>query len=185
MGDGTESVTAMVDGKKQVFGISTDDFAFIINASNDITEMFNSNFIMEDIYTVKSVDIADSTGSYSFDLKHVPRESDSSVYDTTVTKNGTVMNTQSFKLIYQRILMLSMTEFVTEAEHTEPVLKVTFHFIEGGSKTVELTPVADDMYHYIAWVDGTPLGEVIKSGVDDIVSCLETYLNGGEVPDTW
>lgn len=185
LGDGTESVTAMVDGKKQVFGISTDDFAFIINASNDITEMFNSNFIMEDIYTVKSVDIADSTGSYSFDLKHVPRESDSSVYDTTVTKNGTVMNTQSFKLIYQRILMLSMTEFVTEAEHTEPVLKVTFHFIEGGSKTVELTPVADDMYHYIAWVDGTPLGEVIKSGVDDIVSCLETYLNGGEVPDTW
>lgn len=185
LGDGTESVTAMVDGKKQVFGISTDDFAFIINASNDITKMFNADFIMEDIYTVKSVDIADSTGSYSFDLKHVPRETDSSVYDTTVTKNGTVMNTQSFKLIYQRILMLSMTEFVTEAEHNEPVLKVTFNFIEGGKKTVELTPVADDMYHYVAWVDGTPLGEVIKSGVDDIVSCLETYLNGGEVPDTW
>lgn len=185
LGDGSDSMTAMVDGKGQIFGIDFDDLAFAINASNDITEMFNANFIREDIYTIKSVEISDSTGSYRFDLKHTQREADREVYDTEVKLNGTVTDTQSFKLIYQRVLMLSLVEYVTEAEHPDPTLTVKFNYIEGGSRTVELTPCDGDMYHYIAWVDGTPLGEVMKSGVDDIIKCLATYLAGGEVPDTW
>ena len=95
------------------------------------------------------------------------------------------MNTQSLKLIYQRVLMLSLTEYVLEEARTEPVFAVKFNFIEGGSKLVEFTESPDDIYHYTAWVDGTPLGEVIKSSVTDIIDCLDTYLSGGTVPDTW
>ena len=183
--DGTDSVAAMIEGKPQVFGIDIDNVAFLISASNDITDMFNEDFILEDIYSIKSVEIKDATGSHQFDLTHTLREGETKIYDTVVKKGSVVMDTQSFKLIYQRVLMLSLVEYVTEAEYSEPVLSITFNFIEGGSKLVEFTASPDDIYHYVAWVDGTPLGEVMKSGITDILKCLDTYLSGGQVPDTW
>lgn len=181
----TQCMTVMVDGKDQIFGVAVDSFDFLIEASNDITKMFNPAFILEDLYSIKSVEMADKTNKYKFDLKHTLREGETKIYDTVVKKGSTVMNTQSFKLIYQRVLMLSLTEYVLEEEYTKPVFSVKFNFIEGGSKLVEFTESPDDMYHYTAWLDGTPLGEVIKSSVTDIEKCLETYLSGGEVPDTW
>ena len=181
----TQCMTVMVDGKKQIFGVAVDSFDFLIEASNDITKMFNPGFILEDLYSIKSFEMADKTGKYKFDLTHTLREGETKVYDTVVKKGSTVMNTKSFKLIYQRVLMLSLTEYVLEAERTEPVFSVKFNFIDGGSKLVEFTESPDDIYHYTAWLDGTPLGEVIKSTVTDIENCLEIYLSGGEVPDTW
>ncbi len=181
----TQCMTVMANGKNQIFGVAVDSFNFLIEASNDITKMFNAGFILEDLYSIKSVEMADKTGKYKFDLKHNLREGETDVYDTVVKKGSTEMNTKSFKLIYQRVLMLSLTEYVLEAEYTEPVFSVKFNFIEGGSKLVEFTESPDDMYHYTAWLDGTPLGEVIKSSVTDIEKCLEIYLSGGEVPDTW
>ena len=184
--DDTDSMTAMVDGKPQVFGVDVDYVAFLVNASNDITKMFNEDFILEDIYTVKSFEMKTVSGTHRFDLTHTLREGETKVYDTVVKNGGTVMDTQSFKLIYQRVLMLSLMEYVTEAKYSEPVLSVTFNYVEGGpSKTVEFTVSSDDIYHYVAWVDGVPLGEVLKSSVDDILTCLNTYLAGGQVPDTW
>ncbi len=181
----TQCMTVMVNGKNQIFGVAVDSFDFLIEASNDITKMFNPGFILEDLYSIKSFEMTDKTGKYKFDLTHTLREGETNVYDTVVKKGSTEMNTQSFKLIYQRVLMVSLTEYVLEAEYTEPVFSVKFNFIEGGSKLVEFTESPDDIYHYTAWLDGTPLGEVIKSSVTDIEKCLETYLSGGEVPDTW
>lgn len=184
--DGTESLAAMVEGKKQVFGIDQDDIAFLIGASNDITKLFNPNFILEEIYTVESFEMKTGSDSYKFMLKHTPRETDDKVMDTEVKLGSSTMNTTYFKRVYGRVLGLSLLEFVTEAEKTEPVLSVTFNFNEnGGSKKVEFTESADDIYHYVAWVDGTPLGEVLKSSVVDIIDCLDLYLDGSEVPDTW
>ncbi len=184
-GTETESMSVMVEGKPQIFGVSVDSFDFLVNASNDVTKMFNDDFILEDIYTIKSVEMTDSTGKYKFNLIHTLREGETDVYDTVVKKGSTEMNTLSFKLIYQRILMLSLTEYVLEETPTEPVFTVKFNYLEGGSKLVEFTESPDDIYHYTAWVDGSPLGEVIKSSVTDIISCLDIYLSGGEVPDTW
>ena len=181
----TQCMTVMVSGKDQIFGVEVDSFNFLIEASNDITKMFNPDFILEDLYSVKSFEMVDKTGKYKFDLTHNLREGETNVYDTVVKKGSTEMNTKSFKLIYQRVLMLSLTEYVLEAERTDPVFSVKFNFLEGGSKLVEFTESPDDIYHYTAWLDGTPLGEVIKSSVTDIEKCLETYLSGGEVPDTW
>ncbi len=181
----TQCMTVMVEGKDQIFGVAVDSFDFLIEASNDITKMFNSGFILEDIHSIKSVEMADKTNKYKFDLKHTLREGETKVYDTVVKKGSTEMNAQSFKLIYQRVLMLSLTEYVLEEEYTKPVFSVKFNFIEGGSKLIEFTESPDDIYHYTAWLDGTPLGEVIKSSVTDIEKCLEIYLSGGEVPDTW
>ncbi len=184
--DGTESLSAMVEGKKQVFGIDKEDLAFLINASNDITKLFNPGFILEEIYTVESFEMKVGSDKYKFNLKHTPRESDDKVMDTEVKLGSSTMNATYFKRIYGRVLMLSLLEFVTEAERAEPVLSVTFNFKDnGGSKKVDFTESPDDIYHYVAWVDGTPLGEVLKSSVTDILDCLEIYLDGGEVPDTW
>ncbi len=186
LNDGTETMTAMIEGKTQVFGIDKNDLAFLINASNDVTKLFNPNFILEEIYTVESFEIKTRSDKYKFNLKHTPRESDKDVKDTEVKLGNSTMNASYFKRIYGRVLMLSLLEFVTEAEKTEPVLSVTFNFSgKGGSKKVEFTESPDDIYHCVAWVDGTPLGEVLKSSVTDIIDCLEIYLDGGEVPDTW
>ena len=66
------------------------------------------------------------------------------------------------------------------------MLTVKFDYIaDGAPKVVEFTESPDDIYHYVAWVDGTPLGEVLRSSVTDIADCLDKYLSGEEVPDTW
>ncbi len=184
--DGTESLTAIVEGKEQVFGIDQDDLAFLINASNDVTKMFNINFIMEDIYTVESVEFKLNSENHRFDIKHIPREDDEDVKDTEVKLGNSTIDTQTFKLLYQRVLMLSLLEFVTEVERTEPILTVTFNYIEDyDSRVVEFTESPDDIYHYVAWVDGTPLGEVLKGGVDELMECVDTCINGGTITDTW
>ncbi len=184
--DETESMTAMVEGKTQAFGIKVDDIAFLVNASNDITKMFNQSFIREDIYTIKNFTIKTAEGTNTFNLTHTLRAGETDIYDTVVKKGDTVMQTQSFKLIYQRVLMLSLMEFVTEANRSNTVLTVTFEYIKGGEpKVVEFTESPDDIYHYVAWVDGTPLGEILKSSLDDVINCLNIYLEGGEVPDVW
>ncbi len=185
LNDGTDSMTALVEGKDMVYGIAYEDISFLVNASNDITQMFNDSFILEDIYTIKSFEMNAGDGNHKFDLTHTPRDGDEKVKDTVVKKGNTVMDTKSFKLLYQRVLMLSLMEYVTEAEHSEPVLAVRFNFAEGGSKLVEFTESPDDIYHYIAWADGTPLGEVLKASVTDIIDCLDKYLSGEQVPDTW
>ena len=186
MNDGSESMTAMVDDKTQVFGISQDDLSFLINASNDVTKMFSQKFVMEDIYTIKSLEIGVSDGKYRFDLKHTPRDEEKKVFDTEVKLGNTVMETQSFKYLYQRVLMLSLLDFVLEAEDTEPLLTITFNYIEDSApRVVTFTESKDDPYHYIVWVDGTPLGEVLKSSVTDIIDCLDTYLKGGTITDTF
>lgn len=185
--DETESMTAMIDGKTQAFGIDVDDIAFLVNASNDITKMFNQSFIREDIYKIKNFTVKTADGTTStFKLTHTLRAGETDVYDTVVKKGDTVMQTQSFKLIYQRVLMLSLMEFVTEANRSNTVLTVTFDYIDGSqSKVVEFTESPDDIYHYVAWVDGTPLGEILKASLDDVIECLDIYLEGGEVPDVW
>jgi hypothetical protein len=184
--DGTESLAAMVEGSDMVYGIDQKELAFIINASNNETTMFHASFILEDIYTIQSFEVKIGSEKHKFDLKHTQREADKDVYDTEVKLGKTVMNADYFKRIYGRVLMLTLVEYVTEAEKSEPVLTTTFNFI-GDSKprVVEFTESPDDMYHYTAWVDGTPLGEVLKSSIDDILDCVELYLNGSEVPDTW
>ncbi len=182
--DGTESMTAMVEGKPQAFGIDVDDIAFLVGASNDITKMFNQKFIMEDIYTIKSVEIETADGKSLFELEHILREGETDVYDTVVKKGGNIMQTQSFKLLYQRVIALSMLEFVTEAPKVDPVLRVTFNYIEDYEpRVVEITEDPNDHYHYVAWVDGTPLGEVFKTSVQDIIDSLQVYLEGGNLSD--
>ena len=152
----------------------------------DITKMFNQNFIMEDIYKLSDVTLADATGSYTFHLKHTPQSGNETAYDTVVTLNGSETDTKSFKMLYQRVLMLSLLSFTTEAEKTEPVLTVKMKAIADGSeKLIEFTESPNDIYHYIAWVNGVPLGEVLKSSVADVVTNLDIYVKGGEVPSAW
>lgn len=183
MGDGSDALSVLVDGKKQIFSLSTKMLDFV---TPDITKMFNQNFIMEDIYKLSDVTLADATGSYTFHLKHTPQSGNETAYDTVVTLNGSETDTKSFKMLYQRVLMLSLLSFTTEAEKTEPVLTVKMKAIADGSeKLIEFTESPNDIYHYIAWVDGVPLGEVLKSSVADVVTNLDIYVKGGEVPSAW
>lgn len=183
MGDGSNALSVLVDGKKQIFSLSTKMLDFV---TPDITKMFNQNFIMEDIYKLSDVTLADATGSYTFHLKHTPQSGNETAYDTVVTLNGSETDTKSFKMLYQRVLMLSLLSFTTEAEKTEPVLTVKMKAIADGSeKLIEFTESPNDIYHYIAWVDGVPLGEVLKSSVADVVTNLDIYVKGGEVPSAW
>ncbi len=183
MGDGSDALSVLVDGKKQIFSLSTKMLDFV---TPDITKMFNQNFIMEDIYKLSDVTLADATGSYTFHLKHTPQSGNETAYDTVVTLNGSETDTKSFKMLYQRVLMLSLLSFTTEAEKTEPVLTVKMKAIADGSeKLIEFTESPNDIYHYIAWVNGVPLGEVLKSSVADVVTNLDIYVKGGEVPSAW
>lgn len=183
MGEGSDALSVLVDGKKQIFSLSTKMLDFV---TPDITKMFNQNFIMEDIYKLSDVTLADATGSYTFHLKHTPQSGNETAYDTVVTLNGSETDTKSFKMLYQRVLMLSLLSFTTEAEKTEPVLTVKMKAIADGSeKLIEFTESPNDIYHYIAWVNGVPLGEVLKSSVADVVTNLDIYVKGGEVPSAW
>lgn len=174
------ALSVMADGRPQIFSIDASFFDFV---TDDYTEMFNQNFIMENIYTIKSVIFTDTEGSHEFSLTHTPIEGAEEAYNTAVKKGGAEMDDQSFKHLYQRVLMLSLLEFSTEEEPAEPILTVRFKYIgDYEDKVLEFTISPHDAYHCIAWVDGTPLGEVLKTSVDDIIKNLEVYNGGGTVP---
>ena len=65
------------------------------------------------------------------------------------------------------------------------MFSVDFEYIEGGTKRVEFTESENDRYHYVVWVDGTPLGEVLVSSVKDITDNLAKYVAGQEVTEVW
>lgn len=172
-------LSAMIEGKDQIFGVSAEGFDFI---TPEITQMFDSDFIIENIYSVKGVTMKFKGVGHKYELIHTPRDGASNVFDTTVNYNGTKVHTDSFKALYQRVLLLSLMKFVTEVEKGEVVFSVTFEYIEDyPNKVVEFTAIKDDPYHYIAWVDGVPLGEVLKTSVDDVTDNLKNYVNGGTI----
>jgi hypothetical protein len=169
----------MVDGKEQIFSIDAETFDFV---TPDVTKMFNSDFIMENIYTIDGLQFEIDGKTHDYKLIHTLLEGTTNAYDTVVKYDGKTVNTDSFKALYQRILLLSLMSFTTEAEKGEVVLKVKFNYIEDyPDRVVEFTAIDDDPYHYIAWVDGMPLGEVLKASVTDITTNLSNYLAGGTI----
>lgn len=172
-------LSVMIDGKEQIYCVDVETFDFM---TDDITKMFNSDFIMENIYTIENLQLEVDGKKHDYKLAHTLREGTTDAYDTVVKYEGKTVNTDSFKALYQRVLLLSLMSFTTEAEKGDVVLRVKFNYIEDyPDKTVEFTVMDDDPYHYIAWVDGVPLGEVLKSSVTDITTNLSNFLAGGTV----
>lgn len=183
MQEGDTGLSVLIEGKPQIFKMDLDVVGFI---TGDITEMFNDDFIMEDIYTVKEVSFTDKNGTDNFKLTHKLQSGSDTVYDTFVNLNGAEMETKSFKRIYQRSLLLSLLSYTTEAQKTQVQYAIRFKYVNGyADKVVEFTESPTDMYHYIAWVNGTPLGEVLKSNVVDIFDNLDKYIAGEEIGDVW
>ncbi len=182
MQEDSSGLSALVEGKPQIFNLDASTVDFL---SDDITVMFNEDFLMENIYAVKGLTFKDNIGTYKFDISHKLQSGSDNVYDTFVKLDGKEMETASFKRIYQRVLLLSLLSFATEAEKTDTLVSITFDYIEGGKKIVEFTQSPNDAYHYIAWVDGVPLGEVLTSNITDITDNLHKYLNGETIPERW
>ncbi len=179
MTEGDTGLSAMIKGKKQIFKIDAETLDFV---DPDITSMFNYNFIMENIYEIDSVTFEVASGKHTFDLTHTKRDGNNNAYDTKVEYKGKTMSDTSFKALYQRVLLLSMLSFVIEEERTEPELTIKFKYIgDYKDRVVEFTQSPRDNYHYVAWIDGVPLGEVLKSSVTDITQNLDIYVNGGIV----
>ncbi len=179
MSEDSTGLSVMLDGKQQIFSIDAETFDFV---TPDVTKMFNSDFIIENIYTIKGVTLAKEGNKYSYELIHTLREGTTNAYDTVVKHEGKNVHTDSFKALYQRVLLLSLLSFTTEAEKGDVAFAVTFEYIEKyPDKVVEFTVIEDDPYHYIAWVDGVPLGEVLKSSVTDITKNLDNFVAGGTV----
>ncbi len=180
MQEGNTGLSAMINGKKQIFMIDAKTLDFI---DPDITSMFNYNFIMENIYEVESLTFKNETGTHTFKLKHTPMDNNPNAFTTAVTYKGKNVSDTSFKALYQRVLLLSLLSFVIEEEKTEPILTVTFEYSgDYKDRVVEFTQSPRDNYHYVAWIDGVPLGEVLKASVTDITTNLSNYVAGGAVP---
>lgn len=181
--ENSTSLPVMADDRPQIFTIDASCFDFI---TTDYTKLFNSNIIMENIYTLDKVTIKDSTGNYTFDLTHTPVDGSEDVFNTTVMLGNTELKDKNFKSLYHRVLMLSLLDFSLEEAKADPILSVTFDYIDGyETKLLEFTVSPRDSYHCVAWVNGQPLGEVLKSSVDDIIKNLETLVSGGDVPESF
>lgn len=179
--EGTK-LPVMIEGKPQIFYIDKESFDFI---PTNIKQMFGTDVVLENIYTLKALEFTDAQGTYRFDITHTPVKGETDVFDTAVTSNGVEYDSLSFKYLYERVLGLSLLDFKTEAQKTEVLLKVQFIHKNYDKNTVlEVTASPDDMYHYLVWVDGKVYGEVLKSTVDDALHYLHVYLDGGEVPPT-
>lgn len=178
--EGSTALSVMADDRPQIFSIDASHFDFI---TTEYEKMFNQNFIMENIYTLEAIEFEDSEGKYKYSLTHTPVAGAEDAYDTTVKKGNVEVDSQSFKYLYQRVLMLSLLDFTTEEEPAKPILKVTFkHIGDYKDKVLEITKSPHDDYHCIVWVDGTPLGEVLKTSVDDCLDNLKLFNDGKKVP---
>lgn len=180
--EGSDNIAAMVEGKPQIFSLMPSHVEFL---TGDLNAMFSPDFILDSISEIKTITYKDSTGTHSFNLTHKKREDSENAYDSEVTYKGAKMDIKSFKLLYQRALMLSLMSFVTEAEEKSPVLTIELTYNSGEKKKFAFTEIDDDQFHYTAWCEGQPYGEVLASSVKDVMSSLATYLAGGEVKDIY
>lgn len=180
--EGTDNIAAMVEGKPMIYSLMPSHIEFL---TGDLNAMFSPDFILDSISEIKTIKYKDSTGTHAFNLTHTKREDAENVYDSKVTYKGAEMDIKSFKLLYQRALMLSLMSFVTEAEEKPPVLTIELTYNSGEKKEFSFTKKDDDQFHYIAWCEGDPYGEVLASSVDDVIDSLATYLAGGEIKDIY
>ncbi len=176
--DSTE-LCMMIEGKTQIFSISAAALEFI---SEDYADMLSTDIVMENIYNIESVEFTDSTGKHTFNITHTPISGDEDMYNTDVKYKGQLTNTNHFKYLYQRVLFLTMHEFVFDADKSETVLKVVFkHIDDAPDTTLEITKIPNESRRYYVWVNGEVLGEVLKSPVEDIIENLAKYVAGQEV----
>lgn len=180
--EGTDNIAAMVEGKPMIYSLMPSHVAFL---TDDLNAMFSPDFIMDNISEIKTITYKDSTGTHAFNLTHTKREDSENAYDSKVTYKGAEMNIKSFKLLYQRALMLSLMTFVTTAEQKPAVLTIELTYNSGEKKKFSFTEKDGDQFHYIAWCDGQPYGEVLATSVNDVISSLATYLAGGEIKDIY
>ena len=180
--EGSDNIAAMVEGSPMIYSLMPSHVAFL---TGDLNAMFSPDFILDNISEIKTITYKDSTGTHAFNLTHTKREDSENAYDSKVSYKGAETEIKSFKNLYQRVLMLSLMSFVTEAEQKSPVLTIELKYLNGDKKEFSFTKIDDDQFHYIAWCDGQPYGEVLSSSVNDVISSLATYLAGGEVKDIY
>ncbi|MBE6798529.1 MAG: DUF4340 domain-containing protein [Ruminococcaceae bacterium] len=175
------SLPVMIEGKQQIFYVDQSVFDFI---PSDLENMFGTDVVMENIYTLNALEYTDSNGVHRFNIIHTPIKGETDAYTTKIKKGGTEYDTVSFKNLYQRVLYLSLLDFDTEAKKGDLVLKVRFVHKNYKDTVLEITECAESQYHYLVFVDGNVYGKVLKTSVNEITRYLDIYINGGIVPET-
>ncbi|MDD4698810.1 MAG: DUF4340 domain-containing protein [Oscillospiraceae bacterium] len=164
----------IVDGKSPVYMVATSSMAY---ASLPLTDYYSQFLLLDNINTISSIQFVSDGQDIKFDLAFSNDEDDTDVL--TATYDGTTVDSDSMKNLYQSVLMLEPQEYLNTGVEGTNVLTITIKYNNGNSnKIIRLTTYEDSSRRYMATVNGAVQGLISKSSVTSIISNVKEVALG-------
>lgn len=168
---------AMVDDYNAVYLISTSSVPW---AEAQYTEMVSEFLFMDNIVDVSSITVSANGEETTFNLEHFPDETDNDK-KMTVTVDGETYSTEEFRSLYQVFMQVSRYGETDVAPTGEPDVVFTMRLLDEDRAPYVARFYKQSANLYICAIEGMSPYTVRASDVENLLSQIETYLNGGEV----
>lgn len=167
----SDAYYVLVEGKKVIYKVSASSLTYVDWKLKDLL----SGTVLVFIDSVESIHV--KTGSKDNTYK-LSGEGD----DLVVTLNGTTLDTDNFRNLYQLFLGGTKTG-ANDGDRTQnvPALSITFNF-----RNKERSPIKSEFYkidlrNYKKYVNGTPIGPVSVTYIDKVIKSMQDLLDGNEI----
>lgn len=167
----------IVDGKPCIYSVAATNMAFVSITSKEYYSQF---LLIDNIKTVSSIRFESEGQDITIDLVSSKDENDKDVL--AASYNGTTVNTESMRNLYQYVLMLEPQEYLNSGKEGSNVLTITLKYSNGNSnKVVKLTTSEDSSRQCLATVDGVVQGLISKSSITNIINYAKEVSLGHEI----
>lgn len=138
-----------------------------------VNALFTSNYV----YDVEAMDITAEGREMHFTM------TGNSVKDFVVKLNGSDVDDDAFRTLYQFILRAPSDEFWFEDNGAEPILTVNIRTYNGGGDLIEFLP--SEGRRMLVRLNGKVTYKCASAYVDRLIKNLELYENGQEIVTNW
>lgn len=167
----------MTNQSPMIYKVAVSDMPYV---TNQPISYFSPVVLMDDITSVKSIEVSAPDRSYSFQLTHGQDESGNATLN--VASAGAAVDETDFRNYYQTLLMISPLEFTEAASTGKEIMTVTVRYTDDARAPAVLKfTVHSDLRYHLA-TNGNPLGLVSSKSADNILAYAGNLIEGKEVP---
>ncbi|MCH5297248.1 MAG: DUF4340 domain-containing protein [Ruminococcus sp.] len=170
--DSEGTVIMMIKGGNVVYEIGKDSVTWV---EITLDEMLSEYMLTPSMVALSKVTVNDGKKDYEFVLSsttttNADDEGNETTTTTTTVKYGnTEIDLGKFSTYFQNITLITRADDKTESFSGNPVLSVKYEYSsDKSSDTVSFYSTGND--RYLAVVNGTAIGHVYKSGINNIVN---------------
>ncbi|MCI8360895.1 MAG: DUF4340 domain-containing protein [Clostridiales bacterium] len=175
--DGYYPVT--VNDRQVIYKLETASLSFV---ELDPAGYFSSVLFMDDIVSVKSLEMKTADSDHVYSFTHGVDQNDAATLE--VDCGGKAIVTADFRNFYQYVLRCPASDFTLDAAPAgvEPSLVLTVRYLDDARPALEIRFVRQSDRRYHVTVNGTPLGFAAVNTVDQLIRYDADLYAGKEIP---